>query len=402
MRILHLVGDMRLPRQPDIDSASGVIVATLALAAAQVRRGHEVWVVGLGREHWHSMWCGVRLIQLTPTARMCLRVGGHQIDLCNHVPYVALTHRHAFDVIHGSPYYYLRFLRARMRLAYFHTDPFHRGSGAISTAFSPADFALVGRTTDAQLAVSAFVAGQLRRGLDDSTNIQVVYNGVDTARFAAGPRAAARARLRAEWGIADSTSLFLFAGAFVPEKGVLPLARTFARLVQERSDIALALAGGSALWVQNLAQEDAAAGYERMIRETLSPAVAAGRARMLGQVGAAHMPDIYAAADVVVVPSIWNDPFPLVALEALAAGRPVLASAVGGLPESVDPSCGLLTPPGDEAALAEAMITLSADPQRHRLLGDGAIVRASRFSWAGAARAIDQIYATYFAQRGTA
>lgn len=402
MRILHLVGDMRLPQHPDSDSASGVIVATLALAAAQARRGCEVWVAGLGHQRWHSTWRGVRLIQLSPASHMYLRAGGRELDMRNHWPYIALTHRYTFDVIHGSPYYYLRFLRAHMRLAYFHTDPFHRGSQAISTAFSPADFALVKRTTNAQLAVSAFVASQLRRGLGNVSNISVVYNGVDLDRFANGPRQAARARLRAEWGIAETTTLFLFAGAFVPEKGVLTLARAFARLAQNHHDVALVLAGGSALWLQNLAEQDPAADYERSVRAALAPAVAAGRVRFLGAVGANLMPDIYAAADAVVIPSIWNDPFPLVALEALAAGRPVLASAVGGLPESVDASCGILLPPDDEGALVEAMIALAAAPQRRAHLGKGARTRAGRFSWDTTARDIDHIYSEHFAQRGAA
>ncbi len=65
------------------------------------------------------------------------------------------------------------------------------------------------------------------------------------------------------------------------------------------------------------------------------------------------------ASDVVVMPSTWQEPFGLVALETAWAGRPCIASNVGGLPEIVDhDTTGLLVPPGDSEALADAIIRL--------------------------------------------
>ena len=70
----------------------------------------------------------------------------------------------------------------------------------------------------------------------------------------------------------------------------------------------------------------------------------------------ADMPDLYAAADVVVVPSTWPEPLARSLLEAMACGRPVLASAVGGLPEVLTPPLDrLLVRPGDPHALAAAI-----------------------------------------------
>lgn len=72
-----------------------------------------------------------------------------------------------------------------------------------------------------------------------------------------------------------------------------------------------------------------------------------------------------ARAAIVVVPSIFPEPFGLVAAEAMGAGTPVIASAVGGLPEVLDHGrAGVLVPPGDPAALARAVIDLLADPDR--------------------------------------
>ena len=83
-----------------------------------------------------------------------------------------------------------------------------------------------------------------------------------------------------------------------------------------------------------------------------------------------NMSDLYAAADVVVVPSVRPDPLPNSALEAAAAGCCVVASSIGGLPEIVrDGETGLLIPPGDAHALATALAALAADPARRAQLG---------------------------------
>jgi len=77
-----------------------------------------------------------------------------------------------------------------------------------------------------------------------------------------------------------------------------------------------------------------------------------------------------------VAPSIWSDPFPLVALEAAAAGKPTIASRIGGLQDSVvDGETGLLVPPGDRAALAKAMRRLIDDVELRERMGAAAAAR---------------------------
>ncbi len=94
-----------------------------------------------------------------------------------------------------------------------------------------------------------------------------------------------------------------------------------------------------------------------------------------------EMPSAWHAARAAVVPSLWADPFPLVALEAMQAGTPVIASRVGGLPEVVqDELSGLLIEPGDVAGLRHAVTRLIADEHLHRSLSEGASVRASEFT----------------------
>ncbi|MFD0521279.1 glycosyltransferase family 4 protein [Paractinoplanes durhamensis] len=86
-----------------------------------------------------------------------------------------------------------------------------------------------------------------------------------------------------------------------------------------------------------------------------------------------------AEAAVVVVPSLWPENFPTVALEALQAGRALVASQVGGLPELVGNDNGVLVPPGDVAALADALGGLIGQAERLAQLGAGSAARAGRY-----------------------
>jgi glycosyltransferase involved in cell wall biosynthesis len=103
---------------------------------------------------------------------------------------------------------------------------------------------------------------------------------------------------------------------------------------------------------------------------------------------------VLGAADVVAVPSTAPDPLPNSALEAAAAGCCVVASAHGGLPEIVrDGETGVLVPPGDAPALAEALAALRDDPVRREALGAAAARDvADRFS---PARLLDRVQALY-------
>jgi glycosyltransferase involved in cell wall biosynthesis len=82
-----------------------------------------------------------------------------------------------------------------------------------------------------------------------------------------------------------------------------------------------------------------------------------------------------------VAPSVWPEPFGLVALETAAAGKPIVASDIGGLRDIVaDGETGLLVPPGDSAALGAAMARLAADPDLRARMGAAAAQRAALFS----------------------
>jgi glycosyltransferase involved in cell wall biosynthesis len=95
-----------------------------------------------------------------------------------------------------------------------------------------------------------------------------------------------------------------------------------------------------------------------------------------------------------LVPSAWAEPFGLVAVEAMQAGRPVIASAAGGLADIVvDGETGLLTPPGDPAALAAALRRLLADKALREAMGEAGRRRAAAFTPAAIVPRVERAYA---------
>ena len=101
---------------------------------------------------------------------------------------------------------------------------------------------------------------------------------------------------------------------------------------------------------------------------------------------------VFQAADVVAVPS-YNESFGLVALEAQAAGTPVVAAAVGGLRVAVDDGVtGLLVPGHDTARWARELASVLLDPVRQARLAAGAPIQAARFSWD---RTVDGLLESY-------
>lgn len=106
---------------------------------------------------------------------------------------------------------------------------------------------------------------------------------------------------------------------------------------------------------------------------------------------------LWRRATIGVVPSRWPEPFGLVAIEALAAGCPVVASDIAGLAEILGDDRGVLVPPGDHVALAAALHELSDDPERRRTLAENGRRSLERYE---VDRIVDAIDAEYRAVTG--
>lgn len=199
--------------------------------------------------------------------------------------------------------------------------------------------------------------------------IDVLHLGVDVERFAPHPTAALRCAL----GLAPGEVLALFVGRIERRKGIDTLVDAFAAASRLVPGLHLAIAGSDT---------DTAPGGSSLREHLEARLAAAGCAQRVHWLGARDhrdLPELYAGCDLFVAPSRL-EPFGLVYLEAMAAGRPVIGCAAGGVPEIVqDGMQGVLVPPENPAALAEALVALATDPARRRSMGERARERAEAF-----------------------
>ena len=186
-------------------------------------------------------------------------------------------------------------------------------------------------------ALAATTADQLPPSLRG--RVAVVRNGVDAAAFASGPRPQ------------RSTVRVVFIGRTIQEKGPDVLVDAVASL--GRPDIELLVVGST-----GFSARDPLTPYEHDMRRR---AVAPGaRITFRPFVDRAEIRTILTGCDVVVVPSRWAEPSGLTVLEGMAAGAAVIASDVGGIPETAGDGA-ILVPPSDAAALAAALEALADD-----------------------------------------
>jgi D-inositol-3-phosphate glycosyltransferase len=112
----------------------------------------------------------------------------------------------------------------------------------------------------------------------------------------------------------------------------------------------------------------------------------------LGPQEQSALPYFYAAADICVVPSFYES-FGMVAIEAMACGRPVVASRAGGLQFTVrEAQTGLLVPPGDSVALADALEHLLGNPALRKQMGTAGLRVAHRYRWSQVVERMLRVY----------
>src|SRR5262249_4177146 len=181
--------------------------------------------------------------------------------------------------------------------------------------------------------------------------VRVIYNGIDTAAFANGCHD--REAVRRDLGLGADDFVILLVARLDYLKDHATAVRTLERVARSRPDARLVLVGE---------------GPERpKIEDQVRRLGVAAGVRFLGL--RQDVARLLRATDLFLLTSV-SEGIPLTVLEAMAAGLPVVATRVGGLAEVVvDGETGLLAPPGDDAALAGAVLRLAADPGARRRMG---------------------------------
>jgi glycosyltransferase involved in cell wall biosynthesis len=241
---------------------------------------------------------------------------------------------------------------------------------------------ILSRLTDRVVAVSEHVARSRRsRERVPSAKLTTIPNGIDLARF--DPRmdvGPTRAALR----LPDGIPTIGIVGRLHPAKGHPLLFEAVRRLLAQGRDVAVLVVGDGEL------REDLEALACRLGLE--------GRVRFLGS--RVDIPALLNLLDVVAMPSRWEG-LPIGLLEAMAAARPVVAAAVGGIPEVIEHGkTGILIPPGEPEALCAALARLLDAPDEARRLGEAARAHAlARYDIVTMARSYEAMYEAVLAQR---
>jgi len=225
------------------------------------------------------------------------------------------------------------------------------------------------------VSISQEVAVTVRNLYGKNIETPVIYNGIPTGRFFA------YSNRKDE----NNNIILLHVGRFSPQKNHKLLIEAFALVVKECSKLRLWLVGDGELKsdIEKLVVQKGLQSYVSFL------GIRADVAELLGQ------------CDIFVLPSDWEG-VPLTILEAMAAGKPVIATAVGGVPELVkDGETGILIPPQDPQALVQAILKLATNSELGEQMGQTGQKRAQeQFDISRTAREYESLYLELLEKKG--
>nr|WP_232370078.1 glycosyltransferase family 4 protein [Xenorhabdus lircayensis] len=342
-------------------SYGGIQTAVWELAKALTDAGHEIHIFGgtgdvrpaLGGRNIH-----VHTFPFIPRDRV-LNIGRRFQRIIERYSFA----RHARETVIAENFDWViltkpfDFFWPRMMLKSSGTKFCYMSGG---TSFFKGD-RILGKKISAWVACSHFNAWQIQHHFKQFPG--VIYNGVDIDKFKP-----ADSDVRTRLGINEETFLLTFAGRLVGWKG-MKVAIDAMALLRDK-DVKLLIIG---------AGEDLKPLEKRVSSLQLEKSVI-----FHPPVGHDQLPEFYAAGDAGIFPSVGDEAFGITIAEAMACGRPVIASYIGGIPEVVgnENHAGILVTPGDTAAIADAINHLSSLPDRGRDMGKYARQRIeTMYTW---------------------
>lgn len=221
------------------------------------------------------------------------------------------------------------------------------------------------------IAISRYVTQYFGSVLRDTTRIYYIPNAIDDSFF--------------NLESAAQGQTILYAGRIIRRKRTLDLIKAFAQIAPQLPDAQLRLAG----------EYDSEPGYAERVRALVAQERLHDRVHLLGGLGEAEILEEFARCDVLVLPSI-QETTPMVIAQAMACGKPVVATPVGGVPEMVrDGETGFLIEVGEPERMADVLLRLLCEPHLRWKMGQAARAFAlANYHAASVAQRTFEVYRT--------
>lgn len=197
--------------------------------------------------------------------------------------------------------------------------------------------------------------------------IRTVYNGIDLQPFSySGPAVS-----RHDLGFSADDFVIAFSGRMNKDKGIAELISTMHRL-QDYPRIKLMALGSN--FFEDAATEDA---FLRQLKDSVKQI--GSRVAFTGFIPYSKVPAYLRTADIAVLPSMWEEPFGLTVIEAMACGLPLVTTRSGGIPEICEGVATIVERENIVANLTSAILDLYHHPDKRRLMGEASVERAGHF-----------------------
>ena len=218
--------------------------------------------------------------------------------------------------------------------------------------------------------VSAYISRQVGTIKQNDKKSITIYNAIDIQRFKE-----AQPISRNSIGVPQDAFLIAYSGRLIKEKGILQLFQAFRRAEAQLPNLHLLIIGANAY---------GAGQHTTPFIQQLEKEVDSVRQKVTftGFIDYEKMPAYLKTADIAVIPSMWEEPFGLTVVEAMAAGLPLITTRSGGIPEIVSPDCTIMhdVTPSLPEELASSILNLYSCPEKRELMSKAATKHSQQFN----------------------
>ncbi|KZB91139.1 hypothetical protein A2U94_12255 [Bacillus sp. VT 712] len=212
---------------------------------------------------------------------------------------------------------------------------------------------------DKVLSVSDYISRRILQVCEseDSYKIRTLENRIDTNQFK--PNKTYESFLSKKYKFTQEDLILLYHGRIIPEKGVLELIKAFKKALRKNSFLKLVIIG-----------ELNEGNYVEEVRNELN-SLPQNKVILTNYVEHSHLPKYLNGGDIIILPSLWSEPFGLTIVESMAVGKPIISTRVGAIPEILSDDCGVLVDVNENLIdnLSNQILRVSSDKEYRVLLG---------------------------------